>query len=201
MHPDFTVWVLANRPGRLFHDNDFFSEIGDCFSARVVPSPDLDSEIELLKSYAPNVDETLLRRVVASFDELRILFENGDISYPYSTREAVAVARHLEKYPDDDIVTTLHNVLDLDSFDKNLYATLGEVFRTHGFSFQSYERWQRTAQAGETDELKIEYKSGRTSEGTSSSPPPLAGPKLGRWDPNNDPHVGGNQWQGGTGGR
>ena len=40
----------------------------------------------------------------------------------------------------------------------------------------------------------------RSTEGTSSRPPPLSGPKLGKWDENNDPHVGGNQWQGGTGG-
>jgi len=31
IHKNFTVWVLANRPGRLFHGNDFFRETGDWY--------------------------------------------------------------------------------------------------------------------------------------------------------------------------
>jgi hypothetical protein len=181
IHPDFTVWVLANRRGKLFHGNDFFSEIGDCFSAHVVPNPDLESEIKLLKSYAPSVDESLLRRVSASFDELRTLFEHGYISYPYSTREVVAVAKHLEKYPSDDVVTVLHNVLDLDSFDEYQYVTLGDVFRTHGFPFQAYEMWKKTINESlRGGQLQIEYKTDRSSESTSN-PPPLSSPKIGMY--------------------
>jgi len=52
-HPDFTVFVLANRAGFPFHGNVFFPEIGDCFSSHVISNPDLDSEIHLLQSYAP----------------------------------------------------------------------------------------------------------------------------------------------------
>jgi hypothetical protein len=160
----------------------------------------LESEIRLLQSYAPNIDSSLLRRIAASFDELRGLFEKGDITYPYSTREAVAVATHLERFPDDHVVAVLHNVLDLDSFDAALYRTLGEVFRTHGFDFHSYQEWTSVLnQSGQGGDLKIEYQADRSTEGTSK-PPPLSMPKIGKWDDNNDPHVGGNQWQGGTGG-
>jgi hypothetical protein len=194
--------VLANRPGRLFHGNDFYAEVGDCFSTYVIPNPDLESEIKLLQSYAPNVDVSLLRRIAASFNDLRHMFENGDITYPYSTREAVAVAKHIERFPNDDTVETLHNVLDLDSFDEYLYMTLGEVFSNHGFNFQKYEKWKnamiRAKEKG--DGLRIEYQADRSTEGTSQSPPALSSPKVGKWDDKNEAHVGGNQWAGGTGG-
>jgi von Willebrand factor A domain-containing protein 8 len=198
IHKDFTVFVLANRPGRLFHGNDFFREVGDCFSTHVVPNPDIISEVQLLQSYAPSVSPSILQKLAASFGQLRAMFEHGDIAYPYSTREAVGVAKHLEKYPDDDIVTVLHNVLDLDSFDPLLYSQLGEVFRNHGIPFQEYEPWRKAvSQASENSNLRIEYD--RKAEG-ASIPPPLSSPKSGKWDVNNDPHVGGNQWAGGTGG-
>lgn len=32
IHPKFRIVVLANRPGYPFLGNDFFAEIGDCFS-------------------------------------------------------------------------------------------------------------------------------------------------------------------------
>eukprot|EP00592_Proboscia_alata_P015615 CAMPEP_0194395964 /NCGR_PEP_ID=MMETSP0174-20130528/124715_1 /TAXON_ID=216777 /ORGANISM="Proboscia alata, Strain PI-D3" /LENGTH=212 /DNA_ID=CAMNT_0039191955 /DNA_START=3 /DNA_END=641 /DNA_ORIENTATION=- len=35
-HPDFTVFVLANRAGFPFHGNDFLPEIGDCFFFYVI---------------------------------------------------------------------------------------------------------------------------------------------------------------------
>jgi hypothetical protein len=64
MHPDFTLWVLANRPGFPFLGNDFFLQVGDCFSTRIAPDPDLNSEINLLKSHAPNVYQNAdLRRM------------------------------------------------------------------------------------------------------------------------------------------
>jgi hypothetical protein len=63
-------------------------KVGDCFSTHTIPNPDLESEIELLRSYATNIDDATLHKVVRSFGELRYLSEKGDISYPYSTREA-----------------------------------------------------------------------------------------------------------------
>ena len=157
----------------------------------------MESEVQLLQSYAPNIDENLLTRLSASFTELRTLFESGDIAYPYSTREAVAVVRHLHRYPEDSITAVLHNVLDLDTYDEHQYQKLGEVFRKHNFNFDSYGKWLLGNQEAFSEgSLKIEYVS---NEGVSV-PPPLTSPKVGRWDENNEAHVGGNQWQGGTGG-
>ena len=146
----------------------------------MIPNSDLESEISLLRAYAPSVDAQILRRIAASFDELRSMFQHGDIAYPYSTREAVAIAKHLEAYPDDDVIDVLQNVLSLDSFDDHLYATLGTVFRNHGFLFPTYNAWIKSQEAAEGNgDLQIEYQTDRSSEGTSPSPPPLSEPKIG----------------------
>jgi von Willebrand factor A domain-containing protein 8 len=55
--------LLANRPGFPFLGNNFFTEIGDLFSQHVIDSPDINSEILLLKKYAPNVSDNLIRRL------------------------------------------------------------------------------------------------------------------------------------------
>jgi len=195
VHPDFTVWVLANRPGFPFHGNNIFHQIGDCFSSHIIPNPDVDSEIQLLRSYAPNISAETLKRVAASFAELRALFENGDITYPYSTREAVSIVSHLEKYPQDSIGSVLHNILDIDSFNKNLYTKIMNVFRSHGFSVENYYAYDK-AKINDDGNLQIEY----LTDESSKSPPKPNGPKHGKWDDDNKPHVGGNQWAGGTGG-
>lgn len=36
LHPDFRMWVLANRPGFPFLGNNFFREIGDVFASQYV---------------------------------------------------------------------------------------------------------------------------------------------------------------------
>jgi von Willebrand factor A domain-containing protein 8 len=157
----------------------------------------VESEVQLLESYAPSINDALLTRLSAAFNELRTLFENGDIAYPYSTREAVAVVKHLQRYPEDDVVAVLHNVFDLDSYDEYQYQKLSEVFRKHSFSFDSYGRWMAELHEAFSDgSLNIEY----VSNDGATIPPPLTSPKIGKWDEKNEAHVGGNQWQGGTGG-
>eukprot|EP00934_Nitzschia_sp_Nitz4_P006323 Nitzschia sp. Nitz4//scaffold219_size35776//29376//35535//NITZ4_007828-RA/size35776-processed-gene-0.11-mRNA-1//1//CDS//3329542332//6313//frame0 len=202
IHPDFSLWVLANRPGFPFLGNDFFREIGDCFSTRVIQNPDLQSEIQLLQSYGPDVDTKLLRAIAGSFSELRHLADNGEITYPYSTREAVAVVKHLQRFPQETVVGALHNVLDFDSFDDTTYSTLGKVFQRHDIEVSDYVTW-REAMArvdAETGGLEIEVFGKGRDEGESQTPKDWNAPKLGKWDDANEPHIGGNQWAGGTGG-
>jgi von Willebrand factor A domain-containing protein 8 len=54
--------------------------------------------------------DALIASLTAAFAELRKLNEEGIVAYPYSTREIVAVAKHLEQYPEDGVVKTLENV-------------------------------------------------------------------------------------------
>ena len=82
IHPNFSLWVLANRPGFPFLGNDFFQEIGDCFTTIVVKNPDLDSESRLLAMYAPNLDQDIIRAIASSFPDLRLLSDNNDLNYP-----------------------------------------------------------------------------------------------------------------------
>ena len=199
MHPDFTIWVLANRPGFPFLGNAFFQLIGDCFSSRVVSNPDFDSELSLLRNYGKHLDSKLLRSICGCFADLRSLSDRGDLAYPYSTREAVAVVKHLERFPNDSVVSAFHNVIDFDSFDSSTYLALGDVMSRHGFSIEEYATWKRVL-AEESKHLSIEFSGEEGSEGISSDPPPLDSPHLGKWDEKNEAHVGGNQWAGGTGG-
>lgn len=103
-------------------------------------------------------------------------------------------------YP--EIIPALHNVLDLDSFDPRLYNKVCEVFRQNGIPMTDYQTWSKSQLSGlgDGENLSLIF-SGNQDEGTSSNPPELTTPKIGKWDENNEAHVGGNQWQGGTGGR
>ncbi|KAJ0396306.1 hypothetical protein P43SY_007156 [Pythium insidiosum] len=137
LHPEFRMWVLANRPGFPFLGNNFFREIGDVFASHAIDNPDEASELALLRAYAPGVSEEILRRLCQAFAELRDLVDQGIITYPYSTREAVAVARHLEAFPKDGVTSVLENVLAFDAYDKNLRKQLTEVFMRHGIPLSS----------------------------------------------------------------
>ena len=104
MHPDFKMIVLANKAGYPFLGNDFFREMGDVLSAHVVANPDPASELALLRAYAPAVDVALLRRLTAVFGDLRQSVDIGALAYPYSTRELVAIARHVQQFPRDGLL-------------------------------------------------------------------------------------------------
>ena len=51
-----------------------------------VSNPDMASERRLLQQLAPEIDEDTLRRLVAAFQDLRLGYETGKVSYPYSLR-------------------------------------------------------------------------------------------------------------------
>ena len=79
-----------------FLGNDFFATLGDLFACHVVDNPSMESELAMLKQYGPSVPEDTMRRVVKAFAELRSMADDGQIHYPYSTREVVNIIRHLE---------------------------------------------------------------------------------------------------------
>ena len=72
------------------------SESGDVFSTHVINNPDLASERELVQAYAPSLSPVIVESLTAAFSELRKLNDEGLLAYPYSTREIVAVAKHLQ---------------------------------------------------------------------------------------------------------
>ncbi|CAG8551920.1 10698_t:CDS:10 [Diversispora eburnea] len=131
IHRNFRMIVLANRPGFPFLGNDFYREIGDVFSCHAVDNPDSDSEMFLLKKYAPDVSEDLLLRLTAVFNDLRKLVDEGLISYPYSTRELVNVVKHMQQFPDEGVSRILQNVFDFDQYDKDSKDLLIATFQKH----------------------------------------------------------------------
>ena len=69
---------------------------GDIFSCHAVDNPNIESEMQMLSRYGPNVPENILRKLVLAFSELRNMADQGMIAYPYSTREVVNMVKHLE---------------------------------------------------------------------------------------------------------
>ncbi|EDV28824.1 uncharacterized protein TRIADDRAFT_52086 [Trichoplax adhaerens] len=130
-HKDFRLVVLANRPGFPFLGNDFFGSLGDIFSCHAIDNPPVDSEVAMLKKYGPDVPEEVIRKLVAAFGELRHLADDGQISYPYSTREVVNVVRHLQKYPNDGIANVVKNVFDFDNHQNELMEVVISTLRKH----------------------------------------------------------------------
>ncbi|KAH9260107.1 hypothetical protein BASA81_001879 [Batrachochytrium salamandrivorans] len=149
IHKDFCVWILSNRGGFPFQGNSFVDQIGDVFAIHVVSNPDFDSELSMLESYAPRTDKRILKQLCLCFADLRQLSDEGLLNYPYSTREAVHVARHLESFPEDGLVEALHNVLDFDAYntEESLQLVL-KVFHSHNIPFDFTNRIAATAGLG-----------------------------------------------------
>ncbi|RKO83637.1 hypothetical protein BDK51DRAFT_25495, partial [Blyttiomyces helicus] len=97
-----------------------------------VDNPDIKSEMAMLRKYAPNVPEDVLRRLTVAFADLRRLVDEGLISYPYSTRELVGVAKHLQAYPTEGLSRALQNVFDFDHDSPDVRALIVDVLTRHG---------------------------------------------------------------------
>ncbi|KAL6064918.1 von Willebrand factor A domain-containing protein 8 [Balamuthia mandrillaris] len=199
MHPNFRMIVLANKPGWPFLGNDFFAECGDLFSSHPIDNPDVDSELQLLRSYAPNVPLSTLTSLTKAFAELRLLVENGQLTYPYSTRECVNIAKHLEAFPNEGIEKALLNVFAFDCSplwgDPETRRRIQEALVRAGlpplYGAEDGEAYGVGGARGkERLELILDYDNSREAKA----------PKHGKHDPTNSPHVGGNTWAGGTGG-
>lgn len=192
-HPDFRIIVLANRPGFPFLGNDFFGALGDLFSSHAVDNPSEESEIALLKQYGPSVPEKVLKQLVGVFGELRNMADQSLLSYPYSTREVVNIVKHLQKFPEADVEEAVLNVFDFDKYNPELVETVGQVLAKYGFPGGNIftSKYLAAKRAKEHLQVTVSRKSGLD----------VSGPKHGKEDEKNEPHVGGNTWAGGTGGR
>ena len=140
IHPDFFLIVLGNLPGFPFLGNDFFREIGDVFSTHVIENLDIQSEIQLLKAYAPNVSMDLVTRLAIVFVDLRSLHKEGSLAYPFSARECVSIVKHLESFPSEHAAAAIENVIAFDSLVPSVRNQLVDVFRQHGFDISSTHR-------------------------------------------------------------
>ena len=74
----------------------------------------------------------VIHSLAAAFADLRSEVQAGRMQYPYSTREAVAVVKHLEQYSTDGVSTALEDVLSFDAFDNVARNQLSNIFHRHG---------------------------------------------------------------------
>ena len=132
IHPDFKLFVLANRPGMPFLGNNFFRECGDLFTTLVIENPDIKSEVRLLMASAPTADSKVMTRLAKAFADLRKHHEDGVLSYPFSAREAVAVTSiwSIFHYGMNE---ALDNILDFETLNVTHREFIADVFRKHGF--------------------------------------------------------------------
>ncbi|KAK7198606.1 AAA domain protein [Novymonas esmeraldas] len=131
IHPDFRIVVLANPPGFPFHGNDFFRECGDLFAAYVMGNPDAESQLRVLSAYAPALPRSLLERLVQVFMELQSAFTQGNLTYPFSLRELIAVVKHMSRYPQDGVYEALNNVFNFDARDENTLRLVRQVLANY----------------------------------------------------------------------
>lgn len=127
----FRMIVLANRPGRPFLGNDFYRVCGDVFDCHVVEYLDTASELELLRSVAPAVPEGQLVTFSELFRELRQR-EDGEMVYPYSTRELVKMVSHAQRFPGDSFEYLAADVFSFDAFEER--QKLLQALRHLGFA-------------------------------------------------------------------
>ncbi|KAH7919391.1 hypothetical protein BV22DRAFT_1199497 [Leucogyrophana mollusca] len=192
VHPNFRLVLLANRPGYPFLGNHFLQVLGDNFSCHSVTNPDQDSERKLLSQMAPEVDQDTLLRLVGAFHDLRKGYESGTLTYPYSLRELINLVRHMSAYPTDSLGTALRNVFDFDIYKPDTIDKLADILRHHGLEAGNLGL-DAAREATEKKILDLKFDPTGSTE--------LNAPKEGEHDAKNDPHVGGNRWAGGTGGR
>ncbi|PWN52041.1 hypothetical protein IE53DRAFT_367543 [Violaceomyces palustris] len=204
VHPSFRLVLLSNRPGWPFFGNNFVEVIGEGFSCYAVSNPDVESEVRLLKAAAPDVPAELLRRLDLAFHDLREGFEAGLINHPYSLRELLHLVAHMQKYPDESLSNVLLNTLSFDLHRPESLRWVVETLRKRKLDVEDLDVDKlRESSAKGRDGLKIQFDQAKQDfdpekEGRSTD---LDKPKLGKEDPDNNPHVGGNTWRGGTGGR
>lgn len=128
----FRLVVLANRPGFPFHGNNLFRECGDVFSIHVVENLDLRSEINLLQAYGPDVPVDIINRIAHAFKDLRRAYEDQEMSYPYSAREAVAVVKHVQAYPEDGVAAAVENIIGFEGYNPRIRKQIALIFQSKG---------------------------------------------------------------------
>lgn len=114
-------------------------------------------------------------KLVKAFNDLRALSNDGQLQYPFSTRELVGIVKHLERFPKDPVELAVKNVFDFDAYSNDTLKTIESVFKEHKISVE-------LAQVYTTKE-RLEIQGGDDFDMSK-----LLDPKYGKVDPKNAPH-------------
>jgi von Willebrand factor A domain-containing protein 8 len=157
---------------------------------------------------APELSEDMLLRLVAAFQDLRHLYDDGTLTYPYSLRgcyiilsisviyshnnvEIINIVKHISAYPSDTIDNALRNTFDFDMYRPDALEKLEEVLVHHRLIVPGSLDPQTARNATQKQSLDIDFEAG-------GSPPGAKEPKFGEEDPEGGSHEGGNQFSGGV---
>ncbi|KAH8064284.1 ATPase [Aureococcus anophagefferens] len=118
----------SSRTGRAsLLGNDFYRECGDAFACHAVENADEASEVQMLRRYGPGVRVKQVVKLTQAFKKLRAMYDDGAISYPYSSRELVKLVQHLDRFPADGLRGAVADVFGFDAQDPQLHAKLMSV--------------------------------------------------------------------------
>ena len=106
-----------------------------------------------------DIDTGVLDRLVATFAELRAMADQGQTQYPYSTREAVAIVKHLAQYPDEGIQAACSNVFDFDVYNEEASKLVVNILQRHGIPVNAKNDDIRMAAEWSLSEQKPSTKS------------------------------------------
>ena len=154
-----------------------------------------ESELRLLRAAAPRAPAEALVDASLLWRDLRGLVDEGRLSYPYSTRELVKVAKHLDAYPGDGLAAACADVFAFDGFDARLAALLATVLEGHGVDAD-----EALGGGQGYGDMTLKLPEGFKTIKRPGAPAgmPSDGPKHGAWD--DEAHMGGNMFAGGSGG-
>ncbi|KAH8094432.1 ATPase [Aureococcus anophagefferens] len=81
----------------------------------------------MLRRYGPGVRVKQVVKLTQAFKKLRAMYDDGAISYPYSSRELVKLVQHLDRFPADGLRGAVADVFGFDAQDPQLHAKLMSV--------------------------------------------------------------------------
>eukprot|EP01043_Picozoa_sp_COSAG02_P055729 COSAG02_NODE_6512_length_3526_cov_1.616574_2_plen_106_part_00 len=85
----------VTHSGYPFLGNDFFAEMGDVFACHAIDNPDQSSEMEMLRSYAPDLDVDTIMSLSTAFMDLRAMQDTGELLYPYVAWRSLSLSHGL----------------------------------------------------------------------------------------------------------
>ena len=196
IHPLFRIVMLANPPDFPFHGSSL-ETVRHLFATHVIAPMGLEAETQLLQSVAPSVPAATIASIARAFKELRELVAKGLLVHPYSSREALAVCRHLEARGPTALLPALESAFVHEMWDSGARAVIRGALLKAGL---------RVDLAPGVGERGFLQPGGGLLVGTRPVSErdltgPYNGPKAGKVDETGAPHVGGNTWMGGSGGR
>ncbi len=187
VHPDFRLIMLANPGVAPFLGSNVLDSLGSLCNALVMDPPSVDSMIAILTGYNQSSPAETIEKLSRAFAELFRLNLDGELSYAFGLREAISVVKDLNV--NGDLISSLSNVFDHE-VDLHSRRKILQVLSSNGLKIDLETFTAGPGMHMENVRLQISGAVPRESEQS---------PKHGKASDGKQ-HVGGNTWEGGTGG-